>query len=138
MRVICSEIWKKILALHSTFTRPLFVPNIGAVTVAVPSLGVLVSKEKKLAPLLSEKRIFTLAQLTGGAVVLATFQFTVCSVFENQVVPPMGAVTLNGPEALLTVTFIASLLTPPLLSRPVSRKVMVRLILGNASPRLDS
>ena len=139
MTVILPEIWKKMLPLHSTFTRPLLVPNIGAVIVAVPSLGVL-AVSTVLKPLSSsyKKRMFTLAQLTGAVVVLATFQLTVCRVADGQVVPVKGAVTLNGPEVLVTVAFMAALLTPPLLSRTVRRKVMVRLIVGRDSPGLDS
>src|SRR5262245_32533505 len=82
--------------------------------------------------------MFTVAQLTGGAVVFATFQFTVRWVAESQVVPDTGARTLNGPEVLRTITFIESLLTPPLLSRTVRRKAMVRLIWGRDSPLLSN
>src|SRR5687767_4173227 len=99
MSVILPEIWKKILPLQATFTRPLLVPNIGAVIVSVPSLGVLARNVlAKLLPSSLEKRMFTLAQLTGADVVLATFQLTVCRVADVQVVPVKGAVILNGPD----------------------------------------
>lgn len=79
----------------------------GITTACDPSFGVLLaSTVGKVCPPSVLNEILTLAQLTGVAVVLATFQVIVC------VVPPvhdtavLGAVTLKGPEVFVTVTTI--------------------------------
>ena len=45
----------------------------------------------------------TLAQLTGAAVVLATFHVTACAVLPVQETAVFGAVTWNGPAAVVTL-----------------------------------
>ena len=55
------------------------VGNAGKVTDCVPSLGVLASSVVKVFPPSVEREIFTFAQLTGAAVVLATSQVMVCA-----------------------------------------------------------
>src|ERR1041384_4016819 len=72
------EISKKILPTASTFILAVVVGVLGIVTASLPSLAVLATRVLKVAPPSVEMDIFTLAQLTGDAVVPATFQVTVC------------------------------------------------------------
>jgi hypothetical protein len=102
------EISKKIFPTASTFILAVVVAVFGMTNASVPSFGVLAaSTVGNVCPPSVDKDIFTLAQLTGAAVVLATAHVIVC------VDPPaydtavFGTLTANGPEALLTVTTIS-------------------------------
>jgi len=98
------EISKKTLPTASTFIRAveLRMP-LGNVTPALPSLGVLAARTMgKVWPPSVESVILTFAQLTGAAVVLATFQVTVRAPL--QLSPPFGAVTAKGPAVVMTVS----------------------------------
>ena len=80
----------------------------------------------------------TLAQLTGAAVVPATFQVIVCVLAPTQLIPVLvGFVTTKGPAVPLTVTVtfdVAAVHPPPVaLSRTVARKVIVLATVGNTS-----
>ena len=69
------EISKKILPTASTFILAVVVAIEGIITVSVPSFGVLAEiTVGKVTPPSVDKDIFTLAQLTGAAVVLFTNQ----------------------------------------------------------------
>src|SRR5262245_24667558 len=106
-----------------------------------PSLVVLAaSTSGNVFPPSVERLILTLAQLTGAAVVPLTFQVTVCVPPPVQVTAVFGAVTANGPAAAVTFTVVEALETPPppaRLSRTTALKVIVRVIVGIASPKLD-
>ena len=52
------------------------------------------------------KEIFTLAQLTGDAVVFATFHVIACNEPPAQLTAVLGAVTVKGPEVFDTVTIL--------------------------------
>src|SRR5690242_14961044 len=98
-----SDMSKKMLVAHSTCTRAWVVERLGTVMPCVPSLGVFAaSVVPNVLPPSSESRILTLAQLTGAAVVFATFQVTVCALFAGQDTAVLGAVTRNGPELVVT------------------------------------
>src|SRR2546423_12191746 len=117
------EMSKKILPTASTLTRAVVVGALGTVTFSVPSLGVLVSSTVgKLFPPSVESEILTLAQLTGAAVVLATFHVTVWVEPAAQLTAVLGAVTTNGPLVADTLTCIESELMPPPFER-LSRAV---------------
>ena len=97
----------------------------------------------KVVPPSVEIDIFTLAQLTGDAVVLATFQVTVCDELPAHDTAVLGAVTENGPDVLVTVTVMSAKLVCPMvtgavelygaLSRTVKRKFNVLETELNAS-----
>ena len=73
------EISKKIFPTASIFILAVVVAVLGIVRISVPSLGVLADNiVGKVNPPSVDKDIFTLAQLTGAAVVLATLQVIVC------------------------------------------------------------
>lgn len=73
------EISKKILPTASTFILAVVVGVFGITNASVPSFGVLAANTVgKVCPPSVLKEIFTLAQLTGEAVVLATAQVMVC------------------------------------------------------------
>src|SRR5215213_10066940 len=83
--------------------------------------------------------MLTSAQFTGARFVLATFQVTACCVPAVQLTAVPGAVTVNGPAAAETFTVRKAKLTPPppaLLSRAVSRNVIVRVVVGSDSPNV--
>lgn len=102
------EISKKILPTASTFILAVVVAVLGIVTDCEPSFGVLAaSTVGNVCPPSVLKDIFTLAQLTGATVVLATFHVIVCADPPAQLTAVLGAVTVNGPEVLLTVTTIS-------------------------------
>src|SRR5512134_136847 len=87
-----------------------------------------------------ESEILTVAALTGAADVLATFHVTVCCVPPVQLTFVFGCVTRNGPALAFTTTCaVAVLMAPPptRLSRTVTLKIIVRLIVGNASLNVD-
>lgn len=48
----------------------------------------------------------TVAQLTGAAVVLATFQVTFCVLPPAQLIAVFGAVTKKGPATVVTLTMV--------------------------------
>lgn len=76
----------------------------GTLMLSLPSFGVLLNTALKLVPPLLENKILTLLQLTGAAVVLATFQVTVWLLKPAQVTAVFGTVTWKGPAALTVVT----------------------------------
>ena len=99
------EISKKIFPTDSTFILAVVVGVFGMAKVSVPSFGVLAANTVgKVCPPSVDKDIFTLAQLTGKAVVLATFHVTVCEEEPGHERFVLGCVIMNGPEVLLTVT----------------------------------
>jgi hypothetical protein len=102
------EISKKILPTASTFILAVVVGVLGLVTTSLPSLAVLATKVLKVVPPSVEIEIFTLAQLTGEAVVLATFQVTVCDELPAHDTAVLGAVTEKGPDVLVTVTVMSA------------------------------
>ena len=113
------EISKKILPTASTFILAVVEGVLGIVTTSVPSFGVLATNVLKVLPPSVEMDIFTLAQLTGVAVVLATFQVIVCEELPAQDTAVLGAVTEKGPEVLLTVTVISEKLVCPMVTGAV-------------------
>jgi hypothetical protein len=97
---------------------------------------VLLTKTVYVAPPSVEIRISTFAQLTGLAVVPATFHVTVCEVAPTHEIPvAVGYVTVNGPDdATLTVTASSSLQPPfSALSRTVTLKFIVLATVGKTS-----
>jgi hypothetical protein len=69
---------KKILLAHFTFHRAVVVAILGTVTEAEPLFATLEATVLgKVLPPSVDTKILTLAQLTGAAVVLATFHVTV-------------------------------------------------------------
>ena len=101
------EISKKILPTASTFIRAVVVGVFGITNVSVPSLGVFAANTVgNVCPPSVDKDIFTLAQLTGVAVVLATAQVIACEELPAHETAVLGELTANGPEAVLTVTVI--------------------------------
>ena len=102
------EISKKILPTASILILAVLVGVAGMLTASLPSFAVLATNTVgKVRPPSVESEIFTLAQLTGAAVVLATDQVIVCVEFPAQLKLVFGAVTAKGPEVLLTVTTIS-------------------------------
>ena len=72
------EISKNIFPTASTFILAVVVGVFGMVSASVPSFAVLAARTVgKVCPPSVDKDIFTLAQLTGEAVVLATDQVIV-------------------------------------------------------------
>ena len=72
------EISKKIFPTASTFILAVVVGVLGIVNACEPSFGVLaINTVGNVCPPSVLKDIFTLAQLTGEAVVLATFHVIV-------------------------------------------------------------
>ena len=102
------EISKKIFPTASTFILAVVEGVLGMVTVSEPSFAVLaINTIGKVNPPSVDRDIFTLAQLTGAIVVLATSHVIVCVVVAGQETFVLGEVTWNGPEAALTVTTIS-------------------------------
>ena len=102
------EISKKILPTASTLILAVVLGVAGMVTVSLPSFAVLAaSTVGNVKPPSVDKDIFTFAQLTGEAVVLATDHVTVWEELPAQVTLVLGAVIANGPDVLLTVTTIS-------------------------------
>lgn len=102
------EISKKIFPTASTFILAVVVGVFGMTNASVPSFGVLAaSTVGNVCPPSVLKEIFTLAQLTGEAVVLATAHVIVCVELPAHDTAVLGADTANGPEALFTVTTIS-------------------------------
>lgn len=113
------EISKKIFPTASIFILAVVVGVLGMVTTSLPSLGVLATRVLKVAPPSVEMEIFTLAQLTGDAVVLATFQVMVCDELPAHDTAVLGAVTAKGPDVLVTVTVISAKLVCPMVTGAV-------------------
>ena len=102
---------KKILPTASTLILACVVAIFGTVMFSEPSFGVLPKRTVgNVFPPSVLNDILTLAQLTGDAVVPATFHVTDCVELPAHVTAVFGAVTTNGPVAELTVTTISSLL----------------------------
>ena len=102
------EISKKILPTASTFILSVELAVLGMVNACDRSFGVLaINTVGNVCPPSVLKEIFTLAQLTGAAVVLATFHVMVCEEPPAQLTAVLGAVMINGPDVLLTVTTIS-------------------------------
>ena len=96
---------KKILPTASTFILAVVDAPTGITKDSEPSLSVLAaSTVGKVCPPSVLNEIFTLAQLTGAAVVLFTLQVMVCAEPPAHVTAVFGAVTAKGPDVLLTVT----------------------------------
>jgi len=135
------ETSKKMLPTPCTLIRADVLATLGTVIVWVPSLDVLAASTiGNVFPPFVDIDIFTFAQLTGPPEVFATFQVTVCCVPPVQVVAPLGDVTTKGPAAEVTLSTIASELTPPpaaRLSRAVTRKFIARVVVGSISPIVD-
>ena len=99
------EISKKILPTASTFILAVVDAPAGITNDSVPSFAVLAANTVgKVCPPSVLNEIFTLAQLTGAAVVLFTLQVIVCAEPPAHVTAVFGAETAKGPEVLLTVT----------------------------------
>ena len=113
------EISKKILPTASTFILAVEVGVLGMVTTSLPSFGVLATKVLKVVPPSVEREIFTLAQLTGEAVVLATFQVMVWDELPAQATFVFGEVTAKGPDELVTVTVMSAKLVCPMVTGAV-------------------
>ena len=72
------EISKNILLTASTFILAVVVATAGSVIISLPSLGVLfITVKGNVNPPSVDNKIFTLEQLTGEALVFATFQVIV-------------------------------------------------------------
>jgi len=100
-----SEISKKMLPTASTFIRAVVVGVLGMVSDSVPSLAVLAERTVgNVVPPSVEREILTFAVLTGGSVVLVTFQVIVWDEPPAHDTFVLGAVTLNGPAVFVTVT----------------------------------
>lgn len=132
------DISKKMLPAASTFTLAVVVGLLGTVIFCEPSLGVPEARVMgKVSPPSVDSSMLTLAALIGDAVVLATFQLTVCCVPVLQVTFVLGEVTVKGPAVETTLTSAVSLLVrppPARLSRTVTRKLRVRVVVGSDSP----
>jgi hypothetical protein len=113
------EISKKIFPTASTFILAVVVGVLGIVTTSLPSLVVLATNVLNVVPPFVEMDIFTLAQLTGAAVVLATLHVIVCDELPAHDTAVLGAVTAKGPDELLTVTVISAKLVCPIVTGAV-------------------
>lgn len=113
------EISKKIFPTASIFILAVVVGVLGIVTTSLPSLGVLATSVLNVVPPSVETDIFTFAQLTGDAVVLATFHVIVCDELPAHDTAVLGAVTANGPDELVTVTVISAKLVCPIVTGAV-------------------
>ena len=102
------EISKKMFPTASTFILAVVVGVFGITSVSVPSLAVLaINTVGKVWPPSVDNDIFTLAQLTGEAVVFATDQVIACDEPPTHDTAVLGEDTAKGPEVLLTVTTIS-------------------------------
>lgn len=103
-----SEISKKILPTASTFTRAVVVGVLGIRSDSVPSLVVFAARTVgNVVPPSVESESLTFAVLTGGSVVLMTFQVIVWDEPPAHDTFVLGDVTLNGPAVLVTVTVMS-------------------------------
>ena len=84
-----------------------------------------------------DNRISTFAQLTGAAVVFATFQVMVCVEPSGQVVAEFCELTVNGPEVAVTLIIVLSSSVHPQMpsykSLTVTLNSMSLVIEGNSS-----
>lgn len=113
------ETSKKIFPTASTFILAVVVGVLGIVTTSLPSLAVLATRVLNEVPPSVEREIFTLAQLTGAAVVFATLHVMVCDELPAHDTAVFGAVTENGPDELETVTVISAKFVCPILTGAV-------------------
>src|SRR5690606_10274509 len=107
---------KNTLPTQEARTRACVVLGAGAgtMTEAEPLLAVLAaSSNGQLAPPSTDRSRRTLAQETGAASVLATFQVTVCGSARSQVVAVLGLVTTNGPALVVTANVMFALSVRP-------------------------
>ena len=129
---------KNTFPTDSTLTRPTVVETLGTEIVWLPSFGALVARTiGNVLPPSVERVMLTFAQLTGAVEVPATFHVTVSVVPPVQTSGVFGEVTTNGPAVDVTLRTIASEFTPPpaaRLSRAVTLKFIVRVVVGNNSP----
>ena len=99
------EMSKKMFPTASIFILAVVVAVFGTVNTSVPSFGVLAANTVgKLCPPSVDKEIFTLAQLTGAAVVPFTVHVMVCEEPPAHDTAVLGAVTAKGPAVPFTVT----------------------------------
>ena len=130
---------KKILPTAATRMRACVVAGVpaGMVKVSVPSFSVLAVKiVGNVKPPSRDRAISMFAVLTPLAVVPATFQVMLWLEPAAQLTAVSGAVTIKGPANVVLVTATdASLVPPPpaRLSRAVTRKFIVRPVVGNTS-----
>src|SRR5881628_3464035 len=134
-----SEMSKKMFPAACTRMRAWEVEMLGSRTDSEPSLGVVPARTAGyVTPPFVERRMVTLAALIGENAVPATSQVTVRK--PDQTTGVFGEVTLNGPAVPTTVTAMSSVATPPpptRLSRAVTRKFIVRDVVGSASPAVN-
>jgi hypothetical protein len=121
------EISKKILPTASTFILAVVEGVFGIVTTSLPSFVVLAANVEKLLPPSVEIEIFTLAQLTGAAVVFATAHVIVCDELPAHDTAVLGTVTEKGPDVFETVTIMSSILVWPTLTGAVELKTALSL-----------
>jgi hypothetical protein len=121
------EISKKILPTASTLILAVVEGVLGMVTTSLPSLDVLATNVEKLLPPSVEIEIFTLAQLTGAAVVFATAHVTVWDELPAHETAVLGAVTEKGPDVFETVTTISSKFVWPTLTGAVELNTALSL-----------
>src|SRR5688572_11196746 len=135
------ETSKKMFPTASTLMRAVVVVPAGITTACEPSFGVLAtSTVGNDVPPFVDSRMRTFAAPTGATAVFATSQVTVCVEPAGQLTFVLGAVTTNGPASAREVTVVVSAEKPPppeRLSRAVTRKVMVRVVVGSDSPSVD-
>ena len=113
------EISKKIFPTASIFILAVVVGVIGIVTTSVPSFGVLATNVLNVVPPFVEIDIFTLAQLTGDAVVFATLHVIDCDELPAHDTAVLGAVTAKGPDELVTVIVASAKLVCPIVTGAV-------------------
>ncbi len=105
---------------------------------SVPSFGVLARMTVgNVSPASVDREILTLAAETGAAELPATFQVTVRVEAACHLTAVLGAVTRNGPAAVVTVMLVCADAMPPppaRLSRAVTWKCITRLVDGRTSP----
>lgn len=102
------EISKKIFPTASTFILAVVDGVFGITKVSVPSFGVLaINTVGNVWPPSVLNEIFTLAQLTGAAVVLFTLHVMACDELPAHETAVFGELTANGPDVLLTETTIS-------------------------------
>ena len=122
------EISKKMFPTDSILILAVDDGVFGMVTTSVPSLGVLAaSTVEKVCPPSVDKEIFTLAQLTGAAVVPATAHVIVCDEPPAHDIAELGAVTEKGPAVPFTVTVMSVNCVWPTLTGAVERYTALSL-----------
>src|ERR1035441_2781706 len=138
MEKLPGEIAKKMLPAAWTSIRAAEESIAGSRTLQTPLLGALLARTiGKERPPSVESRMLTPPALIGALVEPATSQVMVCA--PDHVTPAAGPVTMNGPALVVTVTCMSEeAMAAPLveLSRAVTRKVSVRLVVGSISPRV--